>query len=105
MSSGQKNLLYFRCCKFVIVPNSNVCRCRGALGVGKNFGSAFILGDNMHGPTRLGGIVRNASNMLELLVHFGFLYSSDTTEIQTIKRGWWNLDHGQGGLLYNGRQR
>ena len=63
MSPGQKKLLDLRCCKLVIVPNSNVCRGRGVLRVGDDFGSAFLFGDNMHGPTCLGGIVSNASNM------------------------------------------
>jgi hypothetical protein len=61
----------------------------GALGVGDDFGSAFLLGDNMHGPTCFGGIVKNVSNMLELLVHFGFLYNSEMAKIQTKRRGWW----------------
>jgi hypothetical protein len=65
MSSEQKKLLDFRCCKFVVFPNSKVCRCRDVLGVGDKFGSAFLLGDNMHGPTYFGAIVKNASNMPE----------------------------------------
>jgi hypothetical protein len=51
MSSGKKKLLDLRCFEFVIVPNSKVSRCRGALGVGNDFDSAFLLGDSMHGPT------------------------------------------------------
>jgi hypothetical protein len=51
---GEKNELPgFRCCEFVIVSNSKVCRDRGAVGVGDDFGSAFLLGDNMYGPTCL----------------------------------------------------
>jgi hypothetical protein len=67
----------------------------GALGVGDDFGSAFLLCDHMHGPTYLGGIGKSVSNMLEFFVHFGFMYSSDLTEIQTSRRGWWNLEHCQ----------
>ena len=105
MSSGpKKKLLDLRCCKFVIVPNSKVCRCRGPLGVGDDFGSAFFLGDIMHGPTCIGGIVRNASNMLEFLVDFGFLNNSDSAKIQTSRRGW-NLEHKRRRLLNDGRQR
>jgi hypothetical protein len=66
---------------------------QGALGIGNNFGCAFFLCDSIHGPTCLGRIVRNASNMPEFLVYFGFLYSSDTTEIQTSRMVWWNLEH------------
>ena len=54
MSSGEKELLDFRCCEFVIVPNSKVCQGRGAFAVKDNFGSAFLFGDHMHGPTCLG---------------------------------------------------
>jgi hypothetical protein len=84
---GAKFFFDFRCCKFVIVPYSKVCWYMGAFGVGDNFGSAFSLGDSMHGPTCLGGFLRNASNMLELLVHFGFLYNNDTRKSRPIKRG------------------
>jgi hypothetical protein len=81
MSSGQKKLLNLRCYEFVIVPNFKVCRCRGPLGVGDDFGSAFFLCDNIYGQPCLGGIVRNASNVPELLVDFGILYTSDKTKI------------------------
>ena len=97
-------LLDFGCCEFVIVQNSKVCRGRDGLGVEDDFGSAFLFGDSMHGPTCLGGIVRNASNMPELLVDFGFMNSNDPAKIQTNRRGW-NLDHGRRGLLDDGRQR
>jgi hypothetical protein len=53
MSLGKK-LLDLRCCKFVIVPNSKVCRCRGALEVGDDLGSASLLSDSMYCPTGLG---------------------------------------------------
>jgi hypothetical protein len=105
MSLGQKKPLDFRCFKFVIIPNSKVYWCKNALGVGDNFGSAFFLCNSMHCPTSVGKIVRNAPNMLELLLHFGFLYSSDTAKIQTSRREWCNLDHGRGGPFDDGRQR
>jgi hypothetical protein len=105
MSSGQtKKLLDLRCCKLVLVPNSKVSLCRDALGVGDDFGSAFFLCDNMHGLTCFGRIVRDASNMPEFFVHFGFLYSSDTTKIQTNRRGWCNLKHYREGFRDDGRQ-
>ena len=63
-----KELLNFRCCEFVIVPNSKICQGGGALRVGDDFGSAFILGDCMHGPACLGGIIRDVSNILEFFV-------------------------------------
>jgi hypothetical protein len=105
MSSGQKKILDLRCCEFIIVPNSKVCRGIGALGVGDNFGSAFLLRDSMHGPACLRGIVRNTSNMLEFLVNFRFLDSSDTAKIQTSGRGWENLEHKRRGFLDDSRQR
>ena len=64
-----------------LVPNSKVCHGRGALGVGDDFGSAFFLDENIHGPTSLGGIVRNANNMSDLLVDFGFMTNSDSAKI------------------------
>ena len=69
----KEDLLDFRCYEFVIVPNSKVCQGRDVLDVGDNFGSAFLLGGHMHGPICIGGIIRNTSNMPEVLVHFGFL--------------------------------
>jgi hypothetical protein len=102
---AKKKLLDLRCCEFVVVPNSKVYRCRGALGVGDKFGSAFLLGDSMHGPTFLRGIVRNTSNMPELLLHFRFLDSRDTAKIQSSGRGWGNLEHRRRGLLDDGGQR
>jgi hypothetical protein len=92
MSSRKKKHFDFRCCEFVIVPNSKVCQGKGVFGIGDDFGSAFLLGDNMHGPTCIGGIVRNASNMPEFLFDFGFLNSSDSAKIQTSRKGW-NLEH------------
>ena len=49
--------------RYVIVPNSFICMGRGGLGIGDDFGSAFLFTDNMHGPTCLRGIVWNANNM------------------------------------------
>ena len=63
-----------------------------SLGVEDDFGSAFLLRDNMYGPTCLGRIVRNVSNMPEFLVKFGFLNSNDSAKIQASRRGW-NLEH------------
>jgi hypothetical protein len=103
MLLGQKKLLDLRCCEFVLVSNSKVCRCKGAIGVEDDFGSAFILCDSMHRPTCFGGIIRNASNMPKFLVHVAFLYIIDTTEIYTSGREWWNLEHCRGGLLDDGR--
>ena len=87
VATARKKLLDFRCCKFVIVPNSKVCRCKGAFGVGDDFGSAFLLGDRMHGLTCLGGILRNANNMPDLLVHFGFLYNNDMQNPRPVRGG------------------
>jgi hypothetical protein len=42
--------------------------------------------------------------MLEFLVYFRFLDSSDTAKIQTRGRGWENLEHRKRGLLDDGRQ-
>jgi hypothetical protein len=101
---AKKELLDLRCCEFVIVPNSKVCWGRGALGVGDDFGSAFLLRNSIHGPACLRWIVRNTSNMPEFLVDFRFLDSSDTAKIQTRGRGWGNLEHRRRGLLDDGRQ-
>ena len=40
---------------------AKVCWGMGALGVGDDFGNAFFLGDSLHSPTCLGGIVRNGN--------------------------------------------
>jgi hypothetical protein len=61
---------------------------QGCSWIGDNFGSAFLLGDNIHGPTFIGGIINNTSNMLEFFIYLGFLYSSDIAKIQTNKMGW-----------------
>ena len=88
MLSGQKkNIFHFRCCEFVIIPNSKVCRSLGAFAVGNNFGSAFLLGDCMHGPICFGRIIRNANNMPKLFVHFGFLYNSDVGQSRPVGEG------------------
>ena len=68
---AKEEFLNFRCCEFVIVPNSKVCQGQDALAIGGDFGNTFLLGDHMHSPTCLGGIIRNASNMPKYLVHFG----------------------------------
>ena len=102
MLSGQKKVLDLRCCKFVVVPNSKVCWGQGALGLGANFGNVFCLGDNMHGPICLGGIVRNARNMPIFLVDFKFLNSSASAKIQTSGTGW-NLEHWWRCILDGGR--
>ena len=49
------------------------CHClqQNALAVKDDFGSAYLLGERMHGPTCLGQIERNARNMPKILVHFG----------------------------------
>ena len=80
---AQEKLPSFRCCEFVIILNSKVCWDKGALAIGDNFGSVFLLGDCMHGPTCLGGIMKNASNMPELLVHYELLYSNYTKKFKT----------------------
>jgi hypothetical protein len=86
--SSRKKLLGFRCCEFVIISNSKVCRGMYALAVRYDFGNAFLLGDSMYGPICLGRTLKNANNMPELLVHFRFLYKNDTAKIQTKMRGW-----------------
>jgi hypothetical protein len=43
----------------------------GVLAIGYDFGSALFLINRTHGPTCLGGIIRNAGNMPEFVLHFG----------------------------------
>jgi hypothetical protein len=50
-----------------MVPNYKNCRGQGALAIGNNFGNTFLFGDHMHGLICFGKIIRNVSNMLELL--------------------------------------
>jgi hypothetical protein len=61
------------------------------LAVGYDFGSAFFLINRTHGPTCLGGIIRNVINMPEFVVHFGFLYSNNLAKIKTNMWGWCGL--------------
>ena len=46
---AKEKLLNFRCCELVIVPNSKVCRGRGAFVVGGNFDNVVLFRDHMHG--------------------------------------------------------
>ena len=67
----------FRCCEFVIIPNSNVCRGWGVHAVGTR----------MHDLRCLRGIIWNANNMLEFLVYFGFLYNNDVGKLMPVGGG------------------
>ena len=72
----------------ILLPNFGIGGDRGAFAIDNNFSDVFLFSDCQYNLTTLGGLVRKASNMPQLLIDLVFLNNNISKETDFGRR-WW----------------